>query len=66
VARPDTRTTGILAGSASPIQVQISGNRIARNHLGIFPEGVGHVVHATLPGNQFRTVVRPVQRVIVH
>jgi len=66
VAVPDTRTTGILVGSASPIHVEISGNHIARNHFGIFLEGVGHVVHATLHGNQFHNVVRPVKVVIVH
>src|SRR5258707_1067836 len=38
VAVPDTRTTGILVGSASSIHVLISGNRIARNHFGIFLE----------------------------
>ena len=41
VAVPDARTTGILVGSASAIHVLISGNRIARNHFGIFLEGVG-------------------------
>ena len=41
VAVPDPRTTGILVGSASSIHVLISGNRIARNHFGIFLEGVG-------------------------
>ena len=62
---PDTRTTGILVGSASPIQVWISGNRIARNHFGIFLEGVGQAVHATLHGNQFHQVFKPVKSVIV-
>jgi hypothetical protein len=66
VAVPDTRTTGILVGSASSIHVLISGNRIARNHFGIFLEGVGHVVRATLHGNQFHRVAKPVKRVIVH
>ncbi len=66
VAVPDTRTTGILVGSASAIHVLISGNRIVRNHFGIFLEGVGRPVHATLFGNQFHRVVRPVKRVIVH
>jgi nitrous oxidase accessory protein NosD len=66
VAVPDTRTTGILVGSASPIQVEISGNHIARNHFGIFLEGVGPVVHATLHGNRFYNVVKPVKQVIVH
>jgi nitrous oxidase accessory protein NosD len=66
VAVPDTRTTGILVGSASPIHVWISGNRIARNHFGIFLEGVGQAVHATLHGNQFHQVFKPVKSVIVH
>ncbi len=66
VAVPDTRTTGILVGSASPIHVQISGNRIARNHFGIFLEGVGHVVHATIFGNQFHHVAKPVKWVVTH
>ena len=66
VAVPDARTTGILVGSASSIHVLISGNRIARNHFGIFLEGVGSPVHATLHGNQFHRVHKPVKRVIVH
>jgi nitrous oxidase accessory protein NosD len=66
VAVPDTRTTGILVGSASSIHVLISGNRIARNHFGIFLEGVGRPVHATLHGNQFHRVFKPVKQVIVH
>ncbi len=63
VAVPDTRTTGILVGS---IHVLISGNRIARHHLGIFLEGVGRPVHAILHGNQFHRVHKPVKHVIVH
>jgi hypothetical protein len=66
VAVPDTRTTGILVGSASSIHVLISGNRIFRNHFGIFLEGVRRPVHATLHGNQFHRVFKPVKRVIVH
>lgn len=66
VAVPDTRTTGILVGSASPIHVLIAGNRIICNHFGIFLEGVGRPVHATLHGNQFHRVVKPVKRVLVH
>jgi nitrous oxidase accessory protein NosD len=66
VAAPDTLTTGILFGSASPIWVQISGNSICNNHYGIFLEGVGQVVHATLYGNHFSGVAVPVKRVIVH
>ena len=41
VAKPDTRTTGILVGSASSISILISDNYISRNHYGIFLEGVG-------------------------
>jgi nitrous oxidase accessory protein NosD len=66
VAVPDTRTTGILVGSASPIHVEISGNHIARNHFGIFLEGVGRAVHATISGNQFHHVAKPVKWVITH
>jgi nitrous oxidase accessory protein NosD len=66
VAVADTRTTGILVGSASSIHVLISGNRISRNHFGIFLEGVRRPVHATLHGNQFHRVFKPVKRVIVH
>jgi len=65
VAVPDTRTTGILVGSASPIWVQISHNRIHRNHYGVFLEGVGKVVHASLHGNHFRRVAKHVKRRIV-
>lgn len=65
VAVPDTRTTGILVGSASPIWVQISHNYIFRNHYGIFLEGVGKVVHASLHGNYFRRVAVPVKRIVV-
>ena len=65
VAKPDTRTTGILVGSASPIWVQITNNYIARNHYGIFLEGVGKVVHATLRNNHYWKVSVRVKRVIV-
>jgi len=64
VAIPATRTTGILVGSASPIWVQIRNNTIRSNHYGIFLEGVGPVVHATLYGNQFRNVHEHVKRVV--
>jgi len=46
--------------------VQISGNSICNNHYGIFLEGAGQVVHATLYGNHFSGVGVPVKRVIVH
>jgi nitrous oxidase accessory protein NosD len=65
IAVPDTRTTGILVGSASPIWVQISNNHIFRNHYGVFLEGVGKVVHASLHGNHFRHVAVPVKRLVV-
>jgi hypothetical protein len=64
VAIADTATTGILVGSASPIWVQISGNSISRDHYGIYLEGTGHVVHASLYGNDFRHVPVPVKEVI--
>jgi hypothetical protein len=64
VAVPDKKTTGILVGSASPIWVSISNNHIFRNHYGIFLEGVGKVVHASLHRNHFRHVAVRVKRVI--
>lgn len=64
VAVPDTRTTGILVGSASPIWVQIRNNVIRSNHYGIFLEGTGPVVHATLYDNRYRNVSVHVKRVI--
>jgi parallel beta-helix repeat protein len=65
VATPDTKTTGILVGSASKISVQISRNHISNNHYGIFLEGVGKVVHASLQGNRFHNVTVPVKSVVV-
>jgi hypothetical protein len=56
VAVPDTRTTGILVGAASPIQVRISGNYIENDHYGVFLEGVGAAVHAALHGNRYHHV----------
>ena len=64
VATPDPDTTGILVGSASPIWVEISHNQISSNYYGVFLEGVGNVVHASLSGNQFRVAV-PVKRLAV-
>jgi hypothetical protein len=64
VAVPDTRTTGILVGAASSIQVEISGNAINGDHFGIFLEGVGAAaVHATLLGNRDRNVAIAVEHV---
>jgi parallel beta-helix repeat protein len=65
VAVADTKTTGILVGAASSIRVTINGNHISGNHYGIFLEGVGKVVHASLCGNRFRHVAVRVRRVIV-
>jgi nitrous oxidase accessory protein NosD len=65
VAVPDALTTGILVGSASPIWVQISQNHISGNHYGIFLEGVGKVVHASLQGNHFGNASVRVKRVVV-
>jgi nitrous oxidase accessory protein NosD len=65
VAVPDTRTTGILVGSASRISVLISNNYISHNYYGIFLEGVGKVVHASLSGNHFTKVSVQVKRVVV-
>ena len=65
VAKPDARTTGILVGSASSISVLISNNYITSNYYGIFLEGVGKVVHATLHGNRFHKVSVQVKSVTV-
>lgn len=65
VAVPDRQTTGILVGAASSIQVWISGNHIWSDHFGIFLEGVGNVVNATLSGNSYQSVHQPVKRVVV-
>jgi hypothetical protein len=65
VAVPDTRTTGILVGSASPIWVQFSHNYISHNHYGIFLEGVGKVVHASISGHHYNKVSVRVKRVVV-
>jgi len=48
-----TRTTGILVGSASSIQVPDRGKRIARNHFEIFLDGGATWCTHTLHGNQF-------------
>jgi hypothetical protein len=65
VAVPDTLTTGILVGSASSIWVQISQNHISGNHYGVFLEGVGKVVHASLQRNHFGNASVRVKRVVV-
>ncbi len=55
------------AGDAAAARAgDIGGNSIRNNHYGIFVQGVGQVVHATLSGNHFRGVAVPVKRVIVY
>jgi len=65
VAVADKKTTGILVGAASAIHIQISGNHIFNDHYGIFLEGVGNVVHATVHGNHFSRVRVQVEHVKV-
>jgi parallel beta-helix repeat protein len=62
VAVPDRKTTGILVGAASSIKILISHNYISNDHYGIFLEGVGNVVHASLSGNHFHHVTVHVKR----
>ena len=52
-AVPDNRTTGILVGTASPIRVRISGNNIHDDHYGVFLEGEGAGVYASLHDNDY-------------
>jgi parallel beta-helix repeat protein len=63
VAVPDKRTTGILVGTASPIRVRISGNRIHDDHYGVFLEGEGARVYASLRDNAYDFVDVPVKQV---
>lgn len=67
VAKPDMRTTGILVGSASRMDVQITGNHIWSDHYGIFLEGLKNIVkgsHVTLRGNTYFHVSQAVKVVI--
>jgi parallel beta-helix repeat protein len=59
----DVRTTGILVGTASPIRVRISGNKIHDNHFGVFLEGKGARVSAALFGNDYHFVDVPVEQI---
>jgi parallel beta-helix repeat protein len=63
LAVKDTRTTGILVGTASPIRVRISGNNIHDNHFGVFLEGKGAGVYAALFGNEYNYVDVPVEQI---
>jgi hypothetical protein len=68
VAKPDKRTTGILVGSSSRIDVQITGNHIWGDHFGIFLEGLKKIAkgsHVTLHGNSYTHVSKHVQTVLV-
>lgn len=60
---PDSRTTGILIGTASAIRVRISGNSIHDNHFGVFLEGKGARVYAALSGNEYNYVDVPVEEI---
>ena len=59
----DSRTTGVLVGTASPIRVRISDNNIHDNHFGVFLEGKGAGVYAALFGNDYRFVDVPVEQI---
>ena len=63
VAVADSRTTGVLVGTASPIRVRISDNNIHDNHFGVFLEGKGAGVYAALFGNDYRFVDVPVEQI---
>ncbi len=60
---PDNRTTGVLIGTASPIRVRISGNTIHDDHFGVFLEGKGAGVYASLYGNRYDYVAVPVEQI---
>ena len=62
-AVPDYRTTGVLVGTASPIRVRISGNHIHDDHYGVFLEGVGAGVYASLHDNDYDFVDVPVKQI---
>jgi parallel beta-helix repeat protein len=63
IAVPDTRTTSILVGTASPISVRISGNNIHDDHFGVFLEGAGAGVYASLHDNDYDFVDVPVEQI---
>jgi parallel beta-helix repeat protein len=62
-AVPDTRTTGVLVGTASPIRVRISGNHIHDNHFGVVLEGAGAGIYASLHDNDYHFVDVPVKQI---
>jgi len=63
VAAADKRTTGILVSSASPIRVRISGNHIHDDYYGVFLEGDGAGMYASLHGNLYNFVDEPVVQI---
>jgi hypothetical protein len=64
-AVPDTRTTGILAATASPVTgTVIASNHISDNHFGIFLEALSTVKTPKVSGlttNGFHSVSRPLK-----
>jgi parallel beta-helix repeat protein len=69
-AVPDTRTTGILAATASSVTgTLIANNHISNNHFGIFLEALSTVKTAHVSGlasNRFTHVVQAIKFVIAH
>jgi hypothetical protein len=66
-AVPDTRTTGILAATASSVTgTVIAGNHISDNHFGIFLEALSTVKSANVSGlgtNRFHNVYQAIKLV---
>lgn len=64
-AVPDTRTTGILAATASSVTgTVIAGNHVSNNHFGIFLEALSTVKTANVRGlgtNRFYRVYRAIK-----
>jgi hypothetical protein len=69
-AVPDTRTTGILAATASSVTgTLIANNHISDNHFGVFLEALSTVKSATVSGlgsNRFTSVSQHFKFVIAH
>jgi nitrous oxidase accessory protein NosD len=67
---PDTRTTGILAATASSVTGTLIGNNhISDNHYGIFLEALSTVKTANVRGlgtNRFTGVSQDVKYVTAH
>jgi hypothetical protein len=69
-AVPDTRTTGILAATASSVTgTLIANNHISDNHFGVFLEALSTVKSATVSGlgsDRFTSVSQHFKFVIAH